>query len=100
MLRFICDESAIPLDNKLITQSSLLNEINEEVLHITSIGDLKQYFTADAWMAVTQRGNTQTRTIQNYIFIFPFSELAPRGLEVSSMSTYHSQVEHDCMRYL
>ena len=42
-------------DGKQITQSSLLSEIDEQILD-ASLCTLKQCFTTDAWMAVVQRG--------------------------------------------
>ena len=56
MLLWICDQSAISLDGKLITQSSRLPEISEEVIDATDIHTLERYFTKDTWIAVLQRG--------------------------------------------
>ena len=55
MLLRICDQSAISLDGKLITQSSLLPEISEEVID-ADLHTLESYFTKGTWIAVLQRG--------------------------------------------
>ena len=40
-------------------QSSLLSNIYEEVLD-TTLDDVREYFTKDAWMAVVQNGMKET----------------------------------------
>jgi len=42
-------------DGEQITQSSLMSEIDEQILDV-SLCTVKQCFTTDAWMAVVQRG--------------------------------------------
>ena len=56
MLHWICDQKAISVCGDLITQPGLLHEFCEDIIDVDSFDSLKQYFTADTWMAVVQRG--------------------------------------------
>ena len=56
MLLCLCDEQVLPLNGELITTSSLLPNICEDIIDAPSLNCLKDYFTTDAWMTVVQKG--------------------------------------------
>ena len=61
MLLWLCDKSAVDEvseQSKPITQPSLLPDISEEVIEQgVCLDALQKYFSADAWMAIKQKGD-------------------------------------------
>lgn len=89
MLYWICGQSSLPPDGKLITQSFLRSQINEEILDAPSFSTLKQYFTTDAWMAVLQKGtymcNNLSKVTQKYTCMYV-------QVDYKRLHAYHTSV--------
>lgn len=91
MLLWICDQSALSLGiPPLIKQSSLLSEINPNVINLPTIDTLKEYFTEDAWMSVIQKGMNY-----NYMYIHTYivTSLAHDIILFNMRITFHVIVD-------